>query len=244
MYIGSSGSLSSRKNRHFRMLRTATHYCAYLQNSYNKHGSDNFSFVILETCPKDCDRDFIVTREQFWIDLHWDSGILYNSNRRADVSGRTPTPETIKRMSAAKIGKYAGKKHHMYGKKHTPEALAKMSVSQSGRQAGDKHPMYGKKHKQESIAKMSDSRKGITAGDKHPMHGKRHSDKTRGKMSAAKQGKGGESCNAAKLTWEKVNQVRMRYAAGDRISALARVHGVSPMQIRRIVTCVSWVPND
>jgi group I intron endonuclease len=46
------------------MLRNGKHSNRHLQNSWDKYGEDSFNFVIIETC----DPDFVIDREQFYLD--------------------------------------------------------------------------------------------------------------------------------------------------------------------------------
>lgn len=50
IYIGSTNNYTIRFNEHRRQLRKNTHHSAILQNSYNKHGLDNFEFTIVDSC--------------------------------------------------------------------------------------------------------------------------------------------------------------------------------------------------
>lgn len=63
-YIGSSISLYDRKHIHLNYLKNNNHTNKHLQFSYNKHGVDNFSFEVLETC----DKEILLVREQYYID--------------------------------------------------------------------------------------------------------------------------------------------------------------------------------
>ena len=47
-YYGSSEDLEYRKNKHFKLLELNNHGNIKLQNSYNKHGKENFVFEIVE----------------------------------------------------------------------------------------------------------------------------------------------------------------------------------------------------
>lgn len=64
-YVGSSKNLFGRLTKHFSILRHNKHENARLQNSWNKHGEDNFDYYILEFCDNE---DMLVKREQFYID--------------------------------------------------------------------------------------------------------------------------------------------------------------------------------
>lgn len=56
-YIGSAVNLRRRKNEHFNDLLKNKHCNSYLQNSYNKHGLEAFSFEVLFYCDIEYLRD-------------------------------------------------------------------------------------------------------------------------------------------------------------------------------------------
>lgn len=49
-YIGSSKDIAGRWKNHLYQLRIKKHHCSYLQNSYNLHGFQDFSFEVIEIC--------------------------------------------------------------------------------------------------------------------------------------------------------------------------------------------------
>ena len=49
-YIGQSKHLERRKQEHFHLLTINRHYNIYMQRSFNKHGTDIFSFQIILYC--------------------------------------------------------------------------------------------------------------------------------------------------------------------------------------------------
>jgi group I intron endonuclease len=62
------------------------HHCQHLQRAWNYYGHENFEFRIIEYCePDDC-----IRREQHYLDLYWDSGILYNTCRIAGSNKDAP----------------------------------------------------------------------------------------------------------------------------------------------------------
>jgi len=63
VYIGSAVNFSARRSRHFKELKGNTHHSILLQNSFNKHGIDNFVFEILEIVE---DKFKLIEREQFY----------------------------------------------------------------------------------------------------------------------------------------------------------------------------------
>jgi group I intron endonuclease len=75
------------------------HHCRHLQNSWNFHGHENFEFRILEFCePDNC-----IEREQYYLDLYWYSGTLYNTCRNAgSTRGIERTEEWCKNIGDAK----------------------------------------------------------------------------------------------------------------------------------------------
>ena len=75
-YVGSAKNLASRYRAHKCDLRKGRHHSPYLQNSWLKHGSDIFEFVVLETCAV----EELIPREQYWIDsLRPEYNILPNA---------------------------------------------------------------------------------------------------------------------------------------------------------------------
>ena len=65
IYIGQSTNIETRWKDHVIRLKEGKHDNRYLQNAWNKYGASNFSFSVLEECP----RDFGVLneREVYWI---------------------------------------------------------------------------------------------------------------------------------------------------------------------------------
>ena len=48
LYIGITGDLKQRRNRHFSKLRKNEHFNPHLQNAWNKYGEENFIFEMIE----------------------------------------------------------------------------------------------------------------------------------------------------------------------------------------------------
>jgi group I intron endonuclease len=48
IYIGSSVNIGNRFNQHKNSLRKNKHHNKYLQKSWNKHGEENFEFIVIE----------------------------------------------------------------------------------------------------------------------------------------------------------------------------------------------------
>jgi group I intron endonuclease len=63
IYIGSAVHFKRRFIAHISLLKRNKHDNTYLQNIFNKYGLSEFTFVILEKCS----RDYLITKEQDWI---------------------------------------------------------------------------------------------------------------------------------------------------------------------------------
>ena len=87
LYIGQSHDLLKRKREHFKSLKNNKHSNAYLQNSYNLYGKDNFGFFVIEYVARLQDLN---DREQYWIER-----LMPDYNIRKNVYG--PLYETRKR---------------------------------------------------------------------------------------------------------------------------------------------------
>lgn len=65
IYIGSSLDIHERWINHKSELKHQRHHSIHLQRAWNKHGSDNFEFIVLENC----DDENIYIREQHYLDI-------------------------------------------------------------------------------------------------------------------------------------------------------------------------------
>lgn len=123
IYIGSSSNINKRKTAHFSYLKRNNHPNKHLQNSYNKHGKNNFEFNILEICTI----DDIIQKEQYYIDKflpHYNKRIIAESN-----FGWRPSEEYIKKFSI----KMTGEGNYFYGLKHSDESKLKMRLAKLGK---------------------------------------------------------------------------------------------------------------
>lgn len=100
-YIGSASHLSVRWNYHkFKMNKNLSD-CKILQKAWNKYGEENFTFRIIELVE---DKTKLLEREQFYLDT---MKPVYNILKIAGSNlGIKRSKETLKRMSAARKGKY------------------------------------------------------------------------------------------------------------------------------------------
>lgn len=115
VYIGSAENLKRRKKAHFGKLYGNRHENGHLQNSYNKHGKDCFTFEVLERCTM----DVLIEREQKHMDCY-EFKELYNIN---------PTAGSSKGMT---LSKTARNKMSRIRSNISDETRAKMSASRKG----------------------------------------------------------------------------------------------------------------
>ena len=105
-YIGHSQNYDTRWWEHERRLRKNRHDNIHLQRAWNKYGSENFEFILIELVSE----ENLLIREQFWID--WlgacDNELGYNINpdalRPPSPIGRIHSAETRLKISKATTG--------------------------------------------------------------------------------------------------------------------------------------------
>jgi group I intron endonuclease len=91
-YIGSSKAIRNRWYVHRRLLRRGEHHSVFLQNAWNKHGEDSFSFRILEECKP----EELESREQQYIDSF---SPVFNAVMK--IKSRTLRPEILEKRNAS-----------------------------------------------------------------------------------------------------------------------------------------------
>lgn len=75
---GDAQDIYKRWSNYKSELQDGTYGNWKLQADVDIYGIDAFEFEIVEHCKKKAD---LLKREQYYLDLYWDSGILYNLNR-------------------------------------------------------------------------------------------------------------------------------------------------------------------
>jgi len=148
-YVGSSQDIKTRWRKHRNGLRGGYHPNPHLQNAWNLYGKDAFLFEVIEYCPV----DKLTEREQFWLDGIRQFVPVFNiaEYTEAAMRGRTHTPETKAKISAAGMGRVASEEArakmsaaqkgntNCLGYHHTPEHRAKISAALKGRPRSDEH---------------------------------------------------------------------------------------------------------
>lgn len=129
-YIGSAVNLRYRFSKHIKQLQEQKHFNPILQNSWNKHGKENFNFQIIEIIH---DKQEILLREQFYLD------------------NLKPTYNIAKNSSAPMLGRKHTKE---WSEQHSKKMSGRKRPYQSIAFKGENNPFYGKKHKLETIEGM------------------------------------------------------------------------------------------
>lgn len=153
VYIGQSTNIQERIKDHKRRLKNNKHDNSYLQNSWNKHGKENFKFEILEICENNF--KILNEREIYWINE-------YNA---------------LDRRFGFNLSSGGGNGYSLAGKteEEKVEIFKKMSITQSLNYSGVNAPNYGKSMSNEQKLKISNSLKGTNNpnyGMKMPEHSK------------------------------------------------------------------------
>lgn len=100
VYVGSAGKPGQRISRHKTLLKGNRHDNSVFQQLYNE--SDRLRQVVYPVV----DREFAYRLEQALVDYYSEQGLLINIGLdvRAANRGRTASPETLAKMSAARLG--------------------------------------------------------------------------------------------------------------------------------------------
>ena len=146
-YIGQSVNVERRIRKHKSAL--LGNYCnnVYLQRAHDKHGVENFSFYILETC----NYDTLDERERWYIRFYKTNEIEFGYNLEGGGNrSKFISDETRRKMSEVHIGKTLSREQvtkmveSRKGYRHTEETKRKIGAGNSG-----------KKRSGEMIKKMS-----------------------------------------------------------------------------------------
>jgi len=147
VYIGSSMDVNRRIRKHKELLNKNKHENRYLQNSWNKHGKDNFIFNCIESFKFES-KEKLLQREQYWIDY-------YNASNRSkgynilSIAGSSLgfklSNEAKEKISKSKLGcipwnvgygdYISGNKNPMFGKSHSDETKEKIRKNHLGKKA-------------------------------------------------------------------------------------------------------------
>lgn len=112
-YIGSSKDLYNRLHEHLHNLKNNKGHNNYFQNSWNKHGEENFIFGILEFCEE---------KIRFEREQHYINSLLPEYNLSLNVLstfGMSPSQETREKISNTLKEKYQSEEITTYRQDHS-----------------------------------------------------------------------------------------------------------------------------
>ena len=172
-YIGQSKDLNNREHNHFYQLERNEHHNEILQNSFNKHGKENFIFEVLE----EIDSDYLSDREKYWLDFH--GGL----NNKKIYNMKNPLTNEYSDYTKVKVSKIMlGENNPNFGNKWTDEQKENLSKKKKGKTLEER---IGTEKSKLAKEKMSKSQKGrkhpeevkekirqANIGDKNPAYGK------------------------------------------------------------------------
>lgn len=139
LYIGKTINFEKRKKRHITDLKRGKHHSEYLQRSFNKHGLDQFDFIVIE---ENISEENVCELEEKLIFLFGDYNVSLKSSGGDNTSYHPRNKEIRKKLSESSKTvwsnrsddyreqpklKIIGKKNPMYGKNHTEETKKLMS---------------------------------------------------------------------------------------------------------------------
>lgn len=104
IYIGSASDFYERKSQHFSLLKYGKHN-QKLQNSYNKHGKDNFVFEVIEFVE---DKNKLLEYEQYWMDRF---NVVENGYNIQPIAGKTTVTEDIRMLMSENHADVSGDKN-------------------------------------------------------------------------------------------------------------------------------------
>lgn len=230
-YIGQSVDIfNERWPKHLRLLQKNEHHNRYLQCAWNKYGEKKFVFEILEEIKE----ENLNKREATLIFEHktfLDRNCGYNLTAGGDGSvGLRHTEETKKKQSKIMKEKYSNGNHPCWGRILSNETKIKISKSNKGKKNSDEQ-------KRNHAIKMTGEGNSMFGKERTPEWKKTHSETMKGKYS-------GENNPKARLTWEKVNEIREKYSTGNHTyNQLAKEFMVSDSAIAFVVQQRTWKIN-
>lgn len=93
-YVGSTINLKKREYLHFITLKNNNHTNENLQKDYNEFGKEGFVFEVLEFCEVIENKDFLLEREQYYLNSFSD---LYNVSTLSTGANNSEYHKTGKR---------------------------------------------------------------------------------------------------------------------------------------------------
>lgn len=156
-YIGQSINVYERYFKHKNELKNNNHHNTYLQNAWNKYGSDDFKFYVLEYCPV----EELDEREKYYIQTYntEDRDIGYNLKSGGQYGGSVLSEESRRKISASNKKYYINNPEARNARRESAKSYWS-NIEVRTLRSGSGASMYGKKHTEETKKKISEARIG------------------------------------------------------------------------------------
>ncbi len=203
-YIGSSKNIHKRWTTHKHDLNKNNHHNSFLQRAWNKYGSENFIFEIIE----ECNIELLLEKEQIYLNNNPKYNIGLIASGGDNLTNHPNRDNIIKKISESIRIRYSNmsneekmilserlkcEKNPNFGNKWTEKMKNDASLRSKEYSKTHKNYKSGKTHKEffgeekskeisEKMSKKASNRIGIKNG----FFGKNHSDKTKNIMSENK----------------------------------------------------------
>jgi len=184
-YYGSSKNIETRWLKHKNELKKGKHINIILQRAWDKYGSDNFSFEVVE----ECDKKILLEREQYYLDLNPDYNIGLKSSGGDNLTKNPNKDIIVKKMTESVKKRYnlmteeEKKEKHSQPMDENPNWKGGISYKycecgvkikpindtciKCRDKSGKNNPFFGKQHSDETKKKLSESRKGTYHGEQN-----------------------------------------------------------------------------
>lgn len=179
-YYGSSNNIEKRWLRHKNELNKGKHINIILQRAWNKYGSDNFIFELVETC----DESLLIEIEQKYLDLKPDYNIGIKASGGDNITNNPNRSEIIAKITKSIKDRYScmtdGEKRekHSKPKDKNPNWKGGKTFCECGNRInsksktcsgcrnrdGENNPFYNKTHSDETKKNIAEAREGTYHG--------------------------------------------------------------------------------
>ncbi len=163
IYVGASKNMQSRRNRHFSMLQSGTHFNEYLQKDYDSFGIENIRFEVIEECLP----EYLFSMENYWcimLDTHNPENgyniLITNPTKHGKHSERTKEKIRKSGLKYFEENPEAGAKHSQRLKEHYKNPDNRRANSDRIKKYYDENP--GSKDKNSQSVKEYYKRPGAT----------------------------------------------------------------------------------
>lgn len=241
-YVGSSINIYKRWYDHKWLLNKSKHHCEYLQNAWNKYGSNNFVFIV-EKELLDASLSILIAEEQEVLDYCVMNEIkIYNTNKKAVLTSEEARKKISLKLKNKTVSDVTKKKIRktLTGRKINPESAKKSAISRLGRQCSEetKQKIREKLKKQVVSAEM---RKKIS----NTLKGRKISDEQRKKHLESLKKFRGENNPSAKLSFKEVIQIKdIRKNTNYTIKEIASMYDVCSSTIKNIISGKTYLVEN